>query len=103
MRLRDRSETLVPERIITPDHTEDLDTALPWNCVVWNDPINLMIYVTFVFQKVFGYSKAKATKLMLQVHHEGRAIVSSGPLEQAELDAAAMHRHGLWATVEKSS
>ena len=98
-----RAETLVPERVIVPDDIEEIDPALPWNCVVWNDPINLMVYVTFVFQKVFGYSKMKATRLMLQVHNEGRAIVSSGPLEKAELDAAAMHRHGLWATVEKSS
>lgn len=96
------NEILVPERVLVPDDIEEIDPALPWNCVVWNDPINLMVYVTYVFQKVFGYNKPKATKLMLQVHNEGRAIVSSGPLEQAELDAAAMHRHGLWATVEKS-
>lgn len=98
-----RAETISPERILTPSDSEVVEPALPWNCIVWNDPINLMVYVTFVFQKVFGYSKPKATKLMLQVHNEGRAIVSTGPLEQAELDAAAMHRHGLWATVEKSS
>lgn len=98
-----RAETLVPERVIVPDDISDIEPDLPWNCVVWNDPINLMVYVTYVFQKVFGYSKLKATMLMLQVHFEGRAIVSSGPIERAEIDAAAMHRHGLWATVEKSS
>ena len=98
-----RAETLVPDRVIVPDDIADIDPALPWNCVVWNDPINLMVYVTYVFQKVFGYSLEKATKLMEQVHYEGRAIVSSGPLEQVEVDAATMHRHGLWATVEKPS
>lgn len=81
---------------------EVVDEDRPWVVIVWNDPINLMSYVTYVFRKVFGYSKSKATKLMLQVHNEGRAIVSTGPLEKAEVDAAAMHRHGLWATVEKA-
>lgn len=98
-----RAEVLVPERVLVPEEFDEIDPALPWNCVVWNDPINLMVYVTYVFQKVFGYSKPKATQLMLQVHNEGRAIVSSGPLERMELDAAAMHRHSLWATVEKST
>lgn len=96
-----RGTTLAPERIETPYESEDVDTARPWNVVVWNDPINLMPYVTYVFRKVFGYSVTKATKLMLQVHNEGRAIVSSGPLERAEIDAAAMHHHGLWATLEQ--
>lgn len=94
--------TLAPERIRTPDELEELDITRPWNVVVWNDPINLMSYVTYVFRKVFGYSKSKATKLMLQVHHDGRSIVSSGPLEQAEIDVAAMHHHGLWATLEQA-
>lgn len=94
--------TLAPERVRSPDDFDHVDPALPWNVVVWDDPINTMVYVTYVFRKVFGYSKAKATKLMLQVHEEGRAIVSSGPLETAELDVAAMHRHSLWATMEKS-
>ncbi|HLI15824.1 MAG TPA: ATP-dependent Clp protease adapter ClpS [Acidimicrobiales bacterium] len=72
----------------------------PWLVVVWNDPINLMSYVTYVFQKLFGYSREKATKLMLDVHHKGRAVVASGPRERAELDVARLHRHGLWATLE---
>ncbi len=97
-----RGGTLAPERIETPFESENVATARPWNVVVWNDPINLMSYVTYVFRKVFGYSKAKATRLMLQVHHEGRAIVSSGPLERAEIEAAAMHHHGLWATLERA-
>jgi ATP-dependent Clp protease adaptor protein ClpS len=96
-----RGGTLAPERVIEPIESELVDTARPWNVVVWNDPINLMSYVVFVFRKVFGHSKARATKLMLQVHHEGRAIVSSGPLEQAEIDAATMHSYGLWATLEQ--
>jgi len=67
-----------------------------------NDPINLMVYVTFVFQKLFGYSKEKAHKLMLDVHYKGRAVVSSGARERAELDVARLHQHGLWATMEQS-
>jgi ATP-dependent Clp protease adaptor protein ClpS len=74
----------------------------PWIVIVWNDPINLMSYVTFVFQKLFGYSKEKATKLMLDVHHKGRAVVSSGTRERAELDVFRLHEHGLWATMEQS-
>ncbi|MHB1445252.1 MAG: ATP-dependent Clp protease adapter ClpS [Acidimicrobiales bacterium] len=74
----------------------------PWLVIVWNDPINLMTYVTYVFQKLFGYSKSKATKLMLQVHHEGRAVVTSGTRERAELDVFRLHEHGLWATMEQS-
>ena len=73
----------------------------PWVVIVWNDPINLMSYVTYVFQKLFGYPRPKAHRLMLQVHHEGRAVVSSGPLEKAELDCHRLHHHGLWATLER--
>lgn len=73
----------------------------PWLVIVWNDPINLMSYVTYVLRKLFGYSKAEATRLMLQVHHEGKAIVSSGTREKAELDVARLHGHGLWATLRQ--
>jgi len=73
----------------------------PWIVIVWNDPINLMSYVTFVFQKLFGYSRAKATQLMLQVHNEGKAVVSSGTREKAEHDVARLHAHGLWATMRQ--
>ena len=69
--------------------------------IVWNDPINLMSYVTFVLRKLFGYSKEEATKLMLQVHNEGRAVVSSGEKEKAEFDVARLHAHGLWATLRQ--
>ena len=75
---------------------------MPWLVVVWNDPVNLMTYVTYVLRKLFGYSTEKATKLMLDVHNKGRAVVSSGPRERAENDVSRLHRHGLWATLEKS-
>ena len=79
----------------------DEDVDRPWIVLVWNDPINLMSYVTFVFQKLFGYSREKATELMLDVHQKGRAVVSSGNRERAEMDVYRLHEHGLWATMEK--
>ena len=72
----------------------------PWVTVVWNDPVNLMTYVTWVFQKLFGYSHEEAEKLMLDVHHKGKAIVSSGARERMEYDASCLHGYGLWATVD---
>ncbi|GAA3888279.1 ATP-dependent Clp protease adapter ClpS [Saccharothrix violaceirubra] len=75
----------------------------PWQTLVWNDPVNLMGYVTYVFQKLFGYSKDQATKLMLDVHHKGRAIVSSGSKDKVEGDVAKLHAAGLWATMQRSS
>jgi ATP-dependent Clp protease adaptor protein ClpS len=86
----------------TKDTEERTEVERPWLVIVWNDPINLMAYVTWVFQKLFGYSKEKATKLMLDVHHKGRAVVSSGSREKAELDCFRLHAHGLWATITKS-
>jgi len=83
------------ENIVEPDS--------PWIVIVWNDPINLMSYVSFVFQKLFGYSKEKADVLMLEVHNEGRAVVSTGNRERAEFDVFRLHGHGLWATMERSS
>ena len=76
------------------------DEDRPWVVIVWNDPINLMSYVAFVFRKVFGYSEAKANKLMLDVHHKGRATVSAGTRTEAERDVNRLHSHGLWATME---
>ncbi len=73
----------------------------PWQTIVWNDPVNLMSYVTFVFQQYFGYSRKKAEKLMLQVHNDGRSIVATGSREEMERDVQAMHEYGLWATLEK--
>lgn len=92
--------TTAPTRRGLPNRVEDLNAERPWVVIVWNDPINLMSYVTFVFQKLFGYSRAHATKLMLDVHQRGRAVVSSGPRERAELDVMRLHEHGLWATME---
>lgn len=94
--------TVAPERVDETTPSDDLDPDRPWLVIVWNDPINLMSYVTWVFQKLFNYPLAMATKLMLQVHHEGRAVVSSGPREKAELDCFRLHAHGLWATISKS-
>lgn len=73
----------------------------PWVVIVWNDPINLMSYVTLVLQQLFGYSRSKATRLMLQVHNEGKAVVSAGTREKAELDVSRLHSHGLWATMQQ--
>ena len=96
---RRRSRSRPSARTSTRRNTTDR----PWLVIVWNDPINLMSFVTFVFQKLFGYSKEKATKLMLDVHHKGRAVVSSGTRERAELDVYRLHEHGLWATMEQST
>lgn len=90
---------------IEPDLVPDEVTFLakPWVTIVWNDPVNLMSYVTYVFQKYFGYDKAKAEKLMMEVHNDGRSVVSQGTREEVERDVQAMHEYGLWATMEKAS
>ena len=93
--------TIAPERVERADADEAVDPDRPWVTIVWNDPINLMSYVTYVFQKLFGYSREKATKLMLDVHHKGRAVVSSGTREQMEFDVARLHAAGLWATLQQ--
>ena len=97
------STTLAPAEIEVeqPDEVEDPDYDRPWVVIVWNDPINLMSYVTLVFQKLFGYTRERATQLMLQVHYDGRAVVSSGGREKAELDVSRLHAHGLWATMQQ--
>lgn len=94
--------TTQPLEVDLPGSGEDVRADRPWLVIVWNDPVNLMSYVTYVFQKLFGYSHDKATRLMLDVHHKGRAVVSSGPRERAEIDVARLHEHGLWATMEQS-
>ena len=82
--------------------TDDLTAlATPWVTIVWNDPVNLMNYVSFVFQTYFGYSRKKAEKLMLEVHNDGKSVVASGSREEMERDVQAMHEYGLWATMEK--
>ncbi len=93
---------VAPERIEDISSDEEAAPDRPWLVIVWNDPINLMSYVTWVFQKLFGYSRDKATKLMLDVHHKGRAVVASGSREKAELDCFRLHSHGLWATMTRS-
>jgi ATP-dependent Clp protease adaptor protein ClpS len=81
--------------------TDDVTAAdRPWIVIVWNDPINLMSYVTFVLQKLFGYSLEKATELMLDVHTKGRAVVASDTRERAEMHVFRLHEHGLWATLD---
>lgn len=78
-----------------------VETDLPWITLVWNDPVNLMSYVTYVFQSYFGYSREKAERLMLDVHLKGRAVVSTGPREKMEIDTEALQGYGLWATFQK--
>jgi ATP-dependent Clp protease adaptor protein ClpS len=80
---------------------DETATDSPWVTLVWDDPVNLMSYVTYVFQKLFGYSEPDATKLMLQVHHEGKAVVSSGSRESMEVDVTKLHSAGLWATMQQ--
>ncbi len=89
----------VRDPVKTPETVEHRDPM--WITIVWNDPVNLMSYVTLVFQQLFGYSREKATKLMLDVHHKGRAVVSSGAREQMEHDVARLHSAGLWATLQQ--
>lgn len=79
----------------------DVELDKPWVTIVWNDPVNLMSYVSWVFQTYFGYSKEKAEQLMMAVHTEGRAVVSQGTRERMETDTAAMHGYSLWATFQK--
>ena len=90
-----------PTRQVDPVVVEDSMADTPWQAIVWNDPVNLMTYVTYVLQKLFGYEKAKAEKLMLQVHNEGKAAVSTGTREKAEHDVARLQAHGLWATLQQ--
>ena len=92
-----------PVEVERPDVEEVTDLDTPWIDLVWNDPINLMSYVTFVFQKLFGYSREKATSLMLDVHEKGRAVVANGTRERCELDVFRLHEHGLWATMQQDS
>lgn len=99
------AETLTPQREATEEQQGDVlaDPDRPWITIVWDDPINLMSYVTHVFMTVFGYPKPKAEQLMLDVHHRGRAVVSSGTRERMELDVHTLHGYGLWATLEQQS
>ena len=90
-----------PAELDLPEVDDVADVDRPWVAIVWNDPVNLMSYVTFVLMELFGYSKAEATRLMLDVHHKGRAVVSTGTREQMEVDVARLHARGLWATLQQ--
>lgn len=94
--------TTAPVELDEPDVDEVTSTQPPWITIVWNDPINLMSYVTYVFRTYFGYPKAKAEKLMLDVHNKGKAVVSTGSREEMERDVEAMHSYGLWATLQRT-
>jgi ATP-dependent Clp protease adaptor protein ClpS len=90
-----------PVEVDQPVGNTDVEPEHPWVVIVWNDPINLMSYVTFVLQKLFGYPLEVAEKLMLAVHYEGKAVVANGTREKAELDVFRLHEHGLWATMQQ--
>ena len=95
--------SLAPARSAETSTSEESDLDRPWVTIVWNDPVNLMTYVTFVLQELFGYDERRATTLMLQVHEEGRAVVSSGPRERMEHDTSRLHAYGLWASYQKDA
>jgi ATP-dependent Clp protease adaptor protein ClpS len=96
------SQTIeAPLRIERTSEDHDADADRPWVVIVWDDPVNLMTYVTLVFQRLFGFTRAKAERLMLQVHNEGKAAVSTGTRERAEHDVARLHAAGLWATMQQ--
>ena len=94
--------------LATPDVQEEVgirqaeQTMRPWQTVVWNDPVNLMSYVTHVFREYFGFDRPRAEQLMRAVHHDGHAVVAEGAREQMEMHAQAMHDYGLWATVRQA-
>jgi ATP-dependent Clp protease adaptor protein ClpS len=101
------TSAVTPASAPAPEAVEEVTPApvvfsdRPWVTIVWNDPVNLMSYVTHVFMKVFGYPRSKAEKLMLDVHRRGRAVVSTGTRERMELDVATLHGYGLWATLQR--
>lgn len=93
--------SVAPVEVEQPDVGERIALDVPWVTIVWNDPVNLMSYVTYVFQSYFGYPKDHAERLMLDVHRKGRAVVATGGREEMERDTEAMHEYGLWATFQK--
>ena len=90
-----------PAQLDEPITDDDVTADRPWITIVWNDPVNLMSYVTFVLMELFGYPREKAHKLMLDVHEKGKAVVSNGTREQMEHDVSRLHGRGLWATVQQ--
>ena len=95
--------SVAPVELTRPETEEQVAVDQPWLTIVWNDPVNLMDYVTYVFQRVFGYPKSKAEKLMLDVHHKGKAVVAAGARESMEHNVEVLHGYGLWATVSSDS
>jgi ATP-dependent Clp protease adaptor protein ClpS len=93
--------SVAPAEVDRPQSDQDTTPDTPWITIVWNDPVNLMTYVTYVFQQVFGYPKRKAERLMLDVHHKGKAVVAAGAREEMERDVQILHGYGLWATVSQ--
>jgi len=94
------SGATAPVEIERPHVQDDTDVDVPWIVIVWNDPINLMTYVTWVFQKLFGYPRPRAESLMWDVHTKGKAVVANGTREKCEGDVARLHAYGLWATLQ---
>ena len=90
-----------PAELDLPDVDESTDEDRPWVAIVWNDPVNLMSYVTHVLMELFGHPRPVAEKMMMDVHTKGRAAVSSGTREQMEHDVARLHAKGLWATLQQ--
>ena len=97
-----RGVSTSPVELDEPEIADVPQLQTPWVTIVWNDPVNLMSYVAFVFQKHFGYAKSKAEKLMMEVHEQGRSVVSTGTREEMERDVQAMHEYGLWATMQRA-
>ncbi|MGH3321546.1 MAG: ATP-dependent Clp protease adapter ClpS [Streptosporangiaceae bacterium] len=95
--------SVLPVEAELPESQQDVRPALPWVAIVWNDPVNLMSYVVYVLQRLFGYPKGRATKLMLDVHHKGKAVVATGSREEMEHDAERLHAYGLWATIQQQN
>ena len=92
---------MAPAEVDQPRSEEKFVPDKPWVTIVWNDPVNLMSYVTYVFEHVFGYPRSKAEKLMLDVHHKGKAVVASGTREAMEHNVEVLHGYGLWATIKQ--
>lgn len=95
-------QVTAPAPVIDSHVDEATDKDRPWQVVVWDDPVNTIPYVVYVFRKLFGYSKRKATRLTMEVHNEGRSAVSDGPREQIEAQCYQLHSYGLWATIEQT-
>ncbi len=91
-----------PSKVLEPETHSEVSHDRPWNVIVWNDPITLMSYVVYVFQKLFGYPREKATRLMLEVHHQGRSIVATVDRERGEYYVSRLHGFGLQASIEQT-